>query len=157
MADNKLSLSHGKSRSKTYRAWSGLKQRCFNQKEKQFKDYGGRGITVCERWVNSFEAFLADMGECPEGMSIDRIDNDGNYEPGNCHWTTKKEQSRNTRGNHPITFNGKTQTAIEWAEELGISAGIIRNRLYSKLPTERVLEMGDMRGKYKHGAKKSGR
>ena len=84
--------------SKTYNCWSNLKQRCNNPNNKDYKKYGGRGIKVCDRWLNSFENFLEDMGEAPEGMSIDRTNNDGNYEPNNCRWTTSETQSRNCRG-----------------------------------------------------------
>lgn len=82
--------------SSTYITWVNMHQRCTNPKRRGFKDYGGRGITVCERW-QKFENFLADMGERPPGLSIDRVNNDGNYEPGNCRWATRVEQNRNQR------------------------------------------------------------
>ena len=87
---------HGKASSRTYRIWSGMQSRCFNPRVKEYKYYGGRGITVCERW-RDFRLFLQDMGEIPPGLSIDRINNDGNYEPGNCKWSTAKEQANNRR------------------------------------------------------------
>lgn len=81
----------------TYMSWYNMKQRCHNPNNDVYKYYGGRGITVCDGWLDSFENFLEDMGERPEGTSIDRINNDGNYDPSNCRWTTKKEQARNRR------------------------------------------------------------
>ncbi len=88
-------LENGHSR--TYDIWQSAKQRCTNSNSHNWKNYGGRGIRMCARWLNSFENFLADMGEKPEGLSIDRKDNDGNYEPGNCRWATRKQQRANQR------------------------------------------------------------
>lgn len=87
---------HGASTTETYYIWAGMRTRCKNPKATPYKNYGGRGISVCERW-NSFDNFLADMGERPPGLSIDRIDNDGNYEPDNCRWATQSEQTGNQR------------------------------------------------------------
>lgn len=88
---------HGGSATPEYRAWAGAIERCTRQSRPGFENYGGRGITVCDRWRNSFAAFLADMGSRPRGASLDRIDVDGSYEPGNCRWATREQQARNTR------------------------------------------------------------
>jgi hypothetical protein len=123
-------LTHGYSSAAEHMAWASLKDRCHNEKSSSYDGYGGRGISVCDRWRDSFENFLADMGERPsKEHSIDRKDNDGNYEPDNCRWATKKEQGRNRRSNRILTFNNKTQTLIEWSEELGISSAVIRQRI----------------------------
>ena len=93
---SKASLTtHGMTGTREHRAWKGAKTRCYNKAYCSYHRYGGRGITMCEKWKNSFEEFFEDMGECPEGKSLDRIDNDGNYEPGNCRWATKSEQALN--------------------------------------------------------------
>ena len=104
-------------------------RRCENPKAKNFPRYGGRGITVCERWRTSFEAFLSDMGSRPEGKTLDRIDNEGNYEPSNCRWATASEQQRNMRSNQWVEFNGERMIVTDWARRLGISHGTLRHRL----------------------------
>lgn len=91
------SKTHALSKSKTYSAWAAAKSRCLNSDHPSYRHYGGRGIQMCKRWRDSFEAFLSDMGCAPGGLELDRIDNDGDYEPGNCRWTTRSEQLRNRR------------------------------------------------------------
>lgn len=104
-----------------YNAWNNIKSRCNNQNHPQRKDYGGRGITVCDRWINSFEDFVADVGRSPgPEYSIDRKDNSKGYEPGNVRWATKVEQARNARNNHLIAFRGQTLCAAAWAEKLNL-------------------------------------
>ena len=122
-------------RTKTYRSWESMKQRCLNPRFSSFKWYGGKGVRICERWLGEkgFKNFLNDMGEVPAGLTLERIDNDGNYEPSNCRWATKKEQCRNRRTTRQLTFNGKTQSAASWAEELGLNAGTLYSRIYKGL------------------------
>jgi len=126
--------THGLSRSKEwigeFRAWNRIKDRCYNQNHKSYHDYGGRGITVCQRWRDDFRNFLADMGKRPSPKhSLDRIKNSGNYEPDNCRWATRKEQANNTRWNRQITWRGRTMTMAQWADELGMGDYIIESRL----------------------------
>ncbi len=106
--------------SDTYRVWAGVIQRCTNTKSKGYKDYGGRGITVCARWRHSFENFLADMGERPEGLTLDRRDNNGPYSPENCRWVTHFVQMGNTRRNVWVTYLGETRYLSAWARYFGV-------------------------------------
>jgi hypothetical protein len=123
-------IIHNLSKTVEYKTWSRLKTRCYNKNNEKYKNYGGRGIKVCQRWLNSFENFLEDMGKRPEGRySIDRIDVNGNYEPDNCRWATDLEQMNNTTTNKLITYKEKTQTLSQWARELNIDADIISQRL----------------------------
>jgi hypothetical protein len=108
------SITHGQANSKEYLIWQNMKKRCYNQNQKYYNRYGGRGITVCDRWLNSFENFFADMGKCPEGCSVDRINNDGNYCPENCRWATQTEQQNNKSNNIFLTIYGKTMSLTEW-------------------------------------------
>lgn len=96
-------------------------QRCKNTERIDYHRYGGRGIKVCDRWLK-FENFLKDMGERPDGLTIERIDNNGNYEPGNCQWSDRKVQANNTRRNHLITFMGESKTLAQWATKYRFSA-----------------------------------
>jgi hypothetical protein len=130
-----MNKTHGMSRSPTWSTWSTMKARCFNPSTDSYPNYGGRGITVCDRWL-SFENFLADMGEKPPGKSLERMDNDKGYEPGNCCWATELEQQRNKRSVRRITARGKTQTIPEWAAESGIAQSSIYSRIYWGWPLE---------------------
>jgi hypothetical protein len=114
----------------TYAIWDSMHQRCSNPKRKDFSKYGGRGISVCTEW-DKFDDFLADMGERPKGLSLDRIDNDLGYSKSNCRWATAIQQGRNQRTNHMITFNGETRCIAEWAEFIGVN----KNTLYARLTT----------------------
>lgn len=108
--------------SKAWQSWRTAKSRCYRIKDNSYKNYGGRGITMCDRWKNSFENFFSDMGSCPEGCSLDRINVNGNYELQNCKWATGIEQANNKRNNHLITNSkGETKTATQWAREFNIS------------------------------------
>lgn len=126
-------------KSRTYLAWGGLIGRCTNPRNPKYPRYGARGITVCERWRSDFVNFLADMGECPPALTIDRINNDGNYEPGNCRWATRKEQQNNRSACHYLTLNGETLTVTEWTVRLGICHNTILDRIEKDWPIERVL------------------
>jgi len=121
--------THGMAKSSTYHIWNSMKMRCSNPNSDAYPYYGARGIKVCDKWADSFEAFLVDMGERPDGMSIDRIDVDGDYAPENCRWATAKEQMRNTRANRSITANGETKLLVEWAETTGFSEQVIARRI----------------------------
>jgi hypothetical protein len=124
------SRTHGKRRSPEYTSWVGMRFRCGNPNDPGFQNYGGRGISVCERWLSSFEAFYEDMGPRPsDKYSIDRINNDGNYEPGNCRWATDLEQVRNTRSNVAATIHGERVLLTDAARRLGMTTGSVSERI----------------------------
>lgn len=126
----KPNLKHGHFGSPTYVSWCAMIQRCTNEKHVAFSRYGGAGITICQRWRDSFEAFLADMGERPSGRySIERKDGTKGYEPNNCKWATRAEQQSNTKAVRRIEIDGAVDTARGWSRRTGISADAIRNRI----------------------------
>lgn len=136
----KKATSHAGSYTPEYRVWIAIKSRCFNRSTAGYKNYGGRGIKVCDRWKDSFENFHADMGDRPEGMTLERIDNDGDYCPENCRWATRKEQANNRRTNKTYTYKGKTLNMKQWAEHLGVSYDLIKNRLKRGWGVKRAFE-----------------
>jgi len=110
-----------------YHVWVAMKKRCYNENHPQYKDWGGRGISVCKEWDKSFLSFLKDMGRCPKGMTLERINNNGNYEPSNCKWATRYEQSRNGRRNVWIKHDGKRMILTDFANKIGTKASNIRS------------------------------
>jgi len=129
----------GGKRPTEWRIWSGMIERCTSPTCPAWKNYGGRGIRVFVEWLNDFAAFLSYMGPRPRGMSIDRIDNDGHYEPGNVRWATSKEQNSNRRDNILLTFGGETLTCCEWARRLGVNFTTLRRRHKKGWSHERIL------------------
>jgi hypothetical protein len=143
---NKLRATHNASKTPEFKTWVAMRHRCEYPRNKMYQDYGGRGIRVCDRW-QSFDAFLADMGPRPSPEhSLDRIDNDGNYEPENCRWTTSLVQANNKRNNIRVTFNGETRTVGEWGQRIGVAGDTIKKRIRAGWPLEEALTRGYSRG-----------
>ncbi len=134
-----LTKTHGMRNTRTYSIWRGMLNRCNNPNATGYHLYGGRGIAVCELW-SKFENFYADMGEAPRGLTIDRINSDENYEPGNCRWATMKEQENNRRNNVKITYCGETRSVGDWASILGVDRGPIYRRLARGWSVEDALD-----------------
>lgn len=126
---------------KVYNAWRGMKARCCNPESTEYERYGARGIQVCDRWLHDFQSFYSDMGDPPgDDYSLERINVNGNYEPGNCTWATAREQQLNKRTNNRITYLGVTKTLTEWAEETGINRKTLQTRIDRlKWPIEKAL------------------
>lgn len=125
-----IKKTHGMTNTPEYRAWASIKRRCYNKKTKDYREYGGRGICVCDRWINSFQNFFGDMGNRPSAShSIERIDSDGPYSPENCKWATRHEQANNQRSNHLITIGNKTQNMAQWARSVNIKRCTFKARL----------------------------
>jgi hypothetical protein len=123
------------------RSYQAMLQRCYNPRCAEFKNYGGRGLRVCDRWIGSFELFYEDMGVRPAQTSIDRIDNDDGYYKENCRWASQKQQCRNTRRNSIVEYDGITKTVVEWSEETGIAQNTITYRLRRGWSTGEALGM----------------
>lgn len=131
--------------SPTYHSWNRMKDRVLNPNHVAYRSYGGRGITICQRWL-AFENFLADMGQRPTGTSLERRENSGNYEPGNCYWATPKQQGRNKRTNLILNFQGLSLPACEWAERFSLPRYIVYGRIKAGWTVEATLLTGvDMR------------
>lgn len=133
---------HGGKKEHLYMVWCTIKQRCLNPNNKQYSYYGGRGITICDEWVNDYSAFRewSTNNGYQKGLQIDRIDNDGNYEPSNCRWVDRKTQSNNKSSNILLSYNGKTQTLQQWSEETGISTDALYYRYHAGKSAEEILK-----------------
>jgi hypothetical protein len=129
-----FSEKHGQRHSRLYRIWDGLRRRCNDPKAASYKSYGGRGIKVCPEWDNDFQSFYewAMANGYEEDLTIDRINNDGNYEPNNCRWVTPKEQAKNKRNTPYVTYNGMIKTQREWDNYFGLRPGTINKRITIK-------------------------
>ena len=121
----------GSRKTPEYSSWHGIKARCYKPHNSRYSSYGGRGITMCDRWINSFENFLEDMGSKPTPKhSIDRIDVNGNYEPSNCRWATMEQQMLNKQNSKVITYKGVTLPLKTWATKLGVRYNLLRRRIF---------------------------
>lgn len=140
LRNSRPNLKHGMKGTPTYECWGGIIQRCNNPKRAYYHLYGGRGIKICDRWLD-FENFFADMGEKPSNKhSIDRIDNDGDYEPSNCRWATVLEQANNRRDNKVLSYVGLELTVAEWARRISVSPFTLYARIRRGWTIERTLE-----------------
>lgn len=145
-----MHTTHSLSQSRLYNIHQGMLARCFRENHFAYRDYGGRGITVCDKWKNNFMSFYEwalENGYC-EDLTIDRIDVNGNYEPRNCRWVTKAEQSRNSRKNVYFTYNGITKTTSEWARELDIPITTLNRRIKQNRPLEEIVSKERLKRKY---------
>lgn len=137
---SKASKTHGKTFERVYKSWTGMRSRCNDPNHNRFRNYGGRGIKVCDSWLNSFEQFYLDMGDQPSGKhSLDRINTDGDYCKENCRWATSIQQQNNTTRNHHLKLKGVTRTVAEWGRVLGFSPHTIHTRLRAGWSTSEAL------------------
>lgn len=136
-----MSRTHGLSYTPEYRAWQTMVHRCTNPRNAAYPRYGGRGITVCHRWLNDVQAFVDDMGPRPSARhELDRIDNERGYGPGNCRWATRVQNSRNRRSNRGLTYKGETLPLAEWCERLNLPRDTVRKRLEAGWPVSATFE-----------------
>lgn len=137
---NQYNFKHGQYNTRLYNIWKHMKSRCNNPKDAKYANYGGRGIKVCEEWVYFTGFYKWSMSNGYEdNLEIDRIDNDGDYEPGNCRWTTRKVQCNNFGKNHLLTYEGVTHTLQEWSEILGVNKSTMSTRAWRGWSTEEIL------------------
>jgi hypothetical protein len=142
---------HGMNKSPEHRAWVSMKQRCTNPNKREWPHYGGRGIKVCEAWMHSFIAFIKDVGLRPSGMhSLDRINVDGDYEPGNVRWATDQEQKENTRVVRMVTIGGRMQSISAWEREMGLSKGQVKSREKAGWTIEEAILTPSIAGQKRH-------
>lgn len=141
-----------RSGTRTYFAWRSMRLRCTSQSYPGFHHYGGRGIGVCEQWANDYDQFIADMGECPDGLTLERIDNDKGYSPDNCRWATLIDQLNNQRRNRSLEHNGERRTVGQWARHLGVKLTTLMKRL-ERMPVADALRPGSIRPVRKHGTR----
>ena len=129
---SKIFTTHGMTKSRLYRIYNAMKNRCYNEKQPNYMNYGGRGIGICEEWLQGFGVFQewALANGYADDLTIERIDNSKDYSPDNCRWATRAEQSRNTRRNHRYTHNGRTQVLTDWCKELGLDFHTVENRIH---------------------------
>lgn len=136
--------THGMTGTPLHRRWLAMKGRCMNPRNWEYRNYGGRGISICDRWLHSFENFYEDMhAGFDESLELDRINVNGNYEPSNCRWVSRREQQRNRRNNHVLMVGAVSKTVIEWAEDTGLKANTIITRIRRGWPVERLLEIAN--------------
>lgn len=140
----KVNYKHGMKDTPIHRIWWAMMQRCHDKNSQAYPRYGGRGINVCARW-QEFAAFYADMGDRPAGMSLERINNDGDYEPGNVRWASSKDQANNRRSNRFIEHNGERLTVAQWAAKSGVPMGTLWSRLKRGINIAEALELRDRR------------
>lgn len=143
-----INTKHGKHKTRLYKIWAAIKGRCFNKNNCSYKNYGARGITICDEWLNDYPAFekWANENGYNDALTIDRIDVNGNYCPNNCRWATKREQQNNRRDCRYITYKGETKTMAEWARALHISYNRIEGRLSRGWPIEKAFSRKNYRG-----------
>lgn len=134
-----------------YAAWGDARRRCNTSNSKMWKHYGGRGISMCDRWINNFDFFMEDMGQRPENMTLERIDVNGNYEPSNCVWASARAQSLNRRNTVRLTVDGITLSASEWADKLGIARNSVFHRIKRGYELSDILSKKSLVKKPKHG------
>ena len=133
--------THGLSKTRAYKSWQNARSRCVNPLNKDYPHYGGRGLSMEKDWICDFASFYAEIGECPEGFSLERIDVNLGYVRGNCKWIDKSEQNMNKRNNHLVTYKGKTQNIAQWSKETGIPSRKIQERLGYDWELDRVFSV----------------